>query len=42
MTGKGIINLKEVSLDKDSIIPIEIYNKKLQRISGIVYIKLAY
>lgn len=42
MTGKGLISLKDISLDQDSIIPVEIFNKKIPRVSGIVYVKLAY
>lgn len=29
MTGKGIIPINSVSLDKDSIVAVPIYNKKL-------------
>lgn len=29
MTGKGIIHMNSVSLDKDSIVAVPIYNKKL-------------
>eukprot|EP00347_Sterkiella_histriomuscorum_P014269 403361529 len=42
MVGKGILNLKDISFDQDSIIPVEIYNKKISRITGILYVKVFY
>lgn len=42
MTGKGIIDLKSTNFDDDSVIGVPIYNKKIQRIVGYVYVKVSY
>lgn len=42
MTGKGIISLSNFSLDNTSVIPVPIYNKKIMRTVGYVYVRVNY
>ena len=42
MCGKGILSLSEISLDAESIAAVPIFNKKLLRVTGYVYVKARY